>query len=151
MNLKEAMLKIDSLKAEIPGIIKGAEEVAVQRAWAEMLRRIFNEGKDSGEESLGRYSLSWSKVRAKAGRQTNYKDLEFTGKLRRSIIIGESNGSVVIGILKQSYKNKSDTVKVSESLEAMNKKDIFKLTNDEIEAAKEAGSNFFIREIMKRI
>jgi hypothetical protein len=37
------------------------------------------------------------------GRQTGYKDLEMSGQLRRSIIIGVSKGHNVIGILKQKY------------------------------------------------
>jgi hypothetical protein len=68
-----------------------------------------------------------------AGRQTEYVDLELTGSLRNSIRVGTQGDKVVIGItsLNESKKRK----KLEDDIY---KKDIFKPSNSDTNAAREA-------------
>lgn len=74
------------------------EKSVLLRLNAEMQQRIFNRGLASDESPMGPYrSASHRKRRQNAGRQVNYKDLEFTSDLRRSIVLGRLGRRNVIG------------------------------------------------------
>lgn len=106
--------------------VSDALVAGVNAARGEMSNRIFNQGKDTAGQSLGKYKGKKKKVDAKKlfkkkkrdflagtadefspyelkrirkGRQVRYKDLEFEGALRRGIVvIKETSQRVVCAI-----------------------------------------------------
>lgn len=72
-----------------------------------MKQRIFNKGKNSGEQPIGKYiDKWWMKVRKQGsakfpqkGRQINFVDLEYTGDLRNSIQVVKDNEGVALAII----------------------------------------------------
>ena len=63
-----------------------AEGAAAQNLLAEMELRIFNDGKDVSELSIGDYSEEYAELRKAAGLQVAYVDLTFTTDLKQSIV-----------------------------------------------------------------
>lgn len=71
--------------------------LGVNAGKARMEVRIFNEGRDVDGNPLGAYkSKTYKKKRQKAGRQINYKDEEFTGTLRRGVVVVKVNTTRVV-------------------------------------------------------
>lgn len=115
---------------------------ALNLTLGDFLFRIFNEGKDANGGQIGTYRSSWKKVREDNGRQTGYKDLEFSGELRRSIVVGEtSEGDAAIGFRfgKQAL--------IAEGQELQTGKEIFKLSETEKKQLSDAISNQLQKEI----
>jgi hypothetical protein len=74
----------------------------------EMLGRIFNDGKDSNDKSIGKYkSKSWIKTRSLNGRQTGFVDLQFTGDLFNSIQVVKRGNDVFIAIINDDDYQKA--------------------------------------------
>ena len=118
--------------------------IAANEVNAEFQNRVFNseEGaKDKTGKGLGGYSNKWAKVRKKAGRQTKFKDLEFTGSLRRSIRTArtENEAQILItsGLEVQKAKEKKK----------LTQKDIFSLSDSEKESFNEKVIKLFNNEI----
>lgn len=129
-NIEQVIERFKLIKGNLSGIdLSEALVVGVNAARGQMMFRIFNEGKDNKNQSLGIYVGKKEKLstesfekkvgkkkkeflvgqldefsqyqikRIKSGRQVKYKDLEFTGDLRRGIkTIKESNIRVVAAI-----------------------------------------------------
>jgi len=145
--IKEKALSIDLSEALVIG---------VNAAKATMQVRIFNRGEDAGNVSLGSYrgpkkSVSkkqfegrkieflfgqvddirlsqYEKKRVAKGRQIRYKDLEFTGTLRRGIVvIKESTIRVVCSIPDE------DLYKIARGQEKQINAEIFSLSDEERE------------------
>ena len=64
---------------------------------ASNISRIHNEGKAVDGSEIGSYAESTKKQRSKKGRQTQYKDLSFTGKLSKEFSFA-AVGSNTIGV-----------------------------------------------------
>lgn len=130
----------------------------------QMARRIFNEGKDSDGSDIGQYSVLTKKFRNLVGRRIDKVDLEMSGTLRRSLLVGTSDGVSVIGIAdtpepsgKASKRRKkgfatlqvrSTSKGISTEENAINqeqhfKKDIFAPSEEEIKR----GESTIIKEI----
>lgn len=77
-----------------------AELAAIKTLEADMKRRVFNDGKASDGTPLGPYRSRHRLKRQLAGRQVQYKDLEFEGDLRRSLTTGELDGHAVLGFTR---------------------------------------------------
>jgi len=74
------------------------EIAALSSLQGSYLQRIHNDRKATDGSSLGRYrSEQYKKKRRERGRQTEEKDLEFHGDLRRSVKIGKSRNNNVMG------------------------------------------------------
>ncbi|CAH1002674.1 hypothetical protein LEM8419_03546 [Neolewinella maritima] len=115
-----------------------ASLAAASTALGSMKRRIFNEG-EAEEGRIGRYrSRSYRKKRQKAGRQVDYKDLEFEGDLRRSIQVGARDDGAVIGFTSVHSRRIAEY----QETERQTGKDIFGLNENEIAKARRA----FLRE-----
>lgn len=144
-NIREMSENIDPSEALLVG---------VNAARGAMSNRIFNQGQDSSNNSLGEYKgnrvnvipkkkqknqeffvgvsvrllTPYEKKRVEAGRQVRYKDLEFTGTLRRGIVvIQESQRRVVCSIPND------DLFKIARGQEEQLKTQIFSLSDDERE------------------
>ena len=89
--------------------------------------RIFNEGKASDNNLIGKYrSLSYKKARESRGRQTGYKDLEFEGDLRRNLTVGTNKKDFVFGFATDKARL------IGGYQESQTNKEIFNPTADEI-------------------
>lgn len=105
---------------------------AAKTAEGEIKARIFNRG-GAVNGSIGKYrSRSYRKVRAKAGRQTGYKDLEFEGDLRRSIQTGKRRDGAVVGFTN------AKSAKIAGYQEDQTGKTIFKLSDAGLSKARKA-------------
>lgn len=146
-----------------------ALKFGVNAAMAEMQVRIFNKGLDSNSVSLGKYKgkkkgttllkgnpksgflagkrsqfTPYELKRLKAGRQVNYKDLEFTGDLRKGIIVVKESGTLVSCSI---INNK--LILISEGQEDQLKTEIFSLSDHEkqilIDNTSEALKQLYVR------
>jgi hypothetical protein len=133
-NLDQIIARFKLIKADVQTVdFSDALLGGVNQAKARMENRIFNQGQDVNNNSLGKYRGRKKRVskarfegkkteflfgdttgnnplnlsqyelkRVEKGRQVRYKDLEFTGALRRGIVvIKETNTSVVCAIPNQ--------------------------------------------------
>jgi hypothetical protein len=75
-----------------------------------MKERIFLEGLNSEESPIGTgYSKRWGKVRTKKGLQTDFVDLKFSGRLRKSMTTkrADANTSVIVIDNDTDYQDKA--------------------------------------------
>lgn len=79
----------------------GIRTVVMNTTKGQIARRVFNEGEATDGSSIGSYTAASAEFRVKAGRRTDKVDLELTGTLRRSLVVGVSDGKVVLGMLEQ--------------------------------------------------
>ena len=105
---------------------------SMNRLLGSMKIRIFNQGRATDGGLIGPYISAWKNVRAKAGRQTAYKDLEFSSDLRNSIQVGTSSGEVVIGFLVDKSRL------IASGQEQQTGKEIFTPTQEEIDLTVES-------------
>lgn len=165
-NIDELIEKFKKLQSEVGAIdFSSALLVGVNAAMGKMTYRIFNLGQDASGLDFGKYTgkrsginkrtaarleklniaqdldietglTAYEKKRLKAGRQISYKDLEFTGDLRRAIVVGvESNTRVICWIPNdQEYKiAKYQEQQIAEIQGASEPVKIFALSKDEEE------------------
>lgn len=152
-NIGELIEKFKAIKERAQNVdLSDALVIGVNAAKGAMQFRIFNKGLDSGNVPLGSYRgaksnakntfseflvgvpagqlrLSpYEKKRVKKGRQIRYKDLEFTGTLRRGIVvIKESQVRVVCAIPNE------DLYKIAKYQEEQINAIIFELSEEERE------------------
>ena len=121
----------------ITPVMKDAESV--------LKRRIFNEGKATNGSKLGSYKTeAWKRKRQKAKRQTSYKDLEFSGDLRRDIVFGDVKKSKGVSTgqigfaggksIKETKKGKThitDYITIAKGQEEQTGKEIFAISEKE--------------------
>jgi len=154
--------KISELEKVIVESMPLAKEVALKTMLGLFLDRIFNKGRDSNDNPIGKYNpdfmvryyqanyprlnsgaknalkkfegkfVYYITLRRIAGRQIEYVDLQFSDEMFLSIIIGDYNGEKVIGF---SDSKNADKAKKNEN---NFKKIIFEPTQEEIEIAQEA-------------
>jgi hypothetical protein len=126
-NIDELIEKFQGIQSKAANIdFSEALLVGVNAARAAMDFRIFNEGKDSNEVSLGAYTgkkrnsrkkfkndqskqfliggadtsfTPYELKRVNRGRQIRYKDLEFTGDLRRGIVVVKESSTRVVCVI----------------------------------------------------
>ena len=90
--------KLQKLKKALSEIRARSEVVGILQLNADMQKRIFNQGLASDGKPMGPYlSAGHKKRRSNMQRQIGYKDLELTGALRRSLVVGESKGHSALG------------------------------------------------------
>lgn len=125
-NLDALIEKLKKRKDQLNGIDYSAALLqGANASMGEMKVRIFNDGKDKSGVVFGKYTgkkkllfvvnaekirrmriaeglgiddgfTDYEKKRLKAGRQVTYKDLEFTGDLRRGVVIGKDSETRII-------------------------------------------------------
>jgi len=109
-------------------------DILLNNAGAAIRRRIFNEG-GATDGKIGDYKTKSKLIREQKGLQTIYVDLEVTGTLRRSIQVGISENDKVLGIAEINYENNFSTDKNANVQEKNFKKEIFTISEKEIEIA----------------
>ena len=155
-NIGELIERFKILKEQARNVdLSDALVVGVNAAKAAMQFRIFNKGLDAGNTPIGSYKgpkkltandfseflvgdpgdtlqlSQYEKKRVKKGQQIRYKDLEFTGTLRRGIlVIKESQVRVVCAIPNENLFN------IAKWQEEYINAPIFSLTDQERELLK---------------
>lgn len=119
--------------------------LAVNEVSADFQLRIFNDQigyRDTkGNAPKPTYSDPYKKVRAKAGRQTNVVDLEFTGALRRSIkTVREQTGVKFVLSSEQEAK-------ISTYLEKYRGTKIFDLSESELKRITEIAVELMAKDL----
>ena len=101
---------------------------AIQEVKGEFTQRIFQKGKDSNNGIIGKYrSKTHINARKNYGRQTRFKDYNFTGSLFASVKIVNALNSVALAIVDSPEVDKSI------SLEKQDKKKVFDLSKQELQ------------------
>ena len=135
-----------TIEASAPAIEKLAQDAIVVHAndtLGQILQRIFNQGKDATGQKIGEgYSERYAELRESEGLQTQYVDLQRTGDLFNSIQAVVTEGKLTIGIVNNK------TSRISIYLEDRYKKDIFKASPQETEAALEAMRDYFMAGLL---
>ena len=97
-----------NVKKEIEMIVKliadNADRIRVSTfntVKGQMARRIWNNGIATDGSRIGSYSIPYKKRRNEAGFRIDTVDLELTGTLRRSFVVGTGEGRTVLGIAEQ--------------------------------------------------
>lgn len=131
--------ELSGIIQEFSGRVEAAEVAALERINGEMKARIFQNGLASdgtpldtfSTPALGRYSRGYGLKRQKAGRRTDAKDLEFHGDLRKSIAVGKTGQSNVIGFQYDAARL------IAEGQEKQTRKKIWTPSDEEIDNAME--------------
>ena len=92
----------------------------------QMVKRIFDDGKDASGAEIGEYTTGYVRTRERAGLGSSDKViLQFTGQMRNDFSVIENNGT-----LGHGFKNTANFDK-SEWVEETYDKEIFKFTEEE--------------------
>lgn len=85
-----------------------AEAAGIKTLEGDIKRRVFNKGQGT-DKPLGPYkSKAYKKIRTDRGNQVGYKDLEFTGDMRKTLVMGESEGHAALGFTLRLSAKKAD-------------------------------------------
>ena len=96
-NINTLKAKLAILKGQlIGGVYSDALIGGLSAAKSIMDRRIFNIGEDINGVKLGGYSTNYAKYRSDRGRQSNKKDLQFSGSLKSSIVVLTINNNKAV-------------------------------------------------------
>ncbi len=130
MNIQQAIGKIQKLDTllskEANKILfsptKGLEGI--------MKERIFLQGLNSDENPIGiGYSKRWGNVRTKKGLQTDFVDMKFSGRLRKSMTTKRADENTSVIVIDNDFDYKEKALKQEDLREFY----IFRPTNDEVD------------------
>lgn len=103
---EQTIRNIRRLEKELPEIVVGGLFAASNRLIAEQKFRIFNLGRTSRGNPLGRYrSKRWRELRKAKGRQIAKKDLQFQGELFRGFVVGRRGRQINFGFTRGVYND----------------------------------------------
>lgn len=106
-NTKAILARLALIRASVAaGAFSDALVAGLNAGMGAMKLRIFNQSLDATGGSLGDYEPTYARDRRRAGRQTENKDLEFTGTLRRAIeVVTVNNRRAEIRIVSDDQAN----------------------------------------------
>ena len=91
--------------------INGIRTVTFNTVKGDMSRRIFNNGIATDGSRIGNYAPMTKKIRNELGRRIDTVDLNITGTLQKSLVVGTEGGKVVVGMLEQNEPKTKGTRK----------------------------------------
>lgn len=138
-------ISVDFSKA-IADLFPKYSDIFLNNAGAEIRRRIFNEG-GATEGKIGNYKPKSRLIRDQRGQETGYVNLEDTGTLRRAIQVGVDGESKALGIAEINYGNGWTTDKNARQQEQNFKKEIFSLSEKEIENAANGADEWLSKQL----
>lgn len=143
--MKKLDQKIDELIYLLETKLPLAEEVALNTLRGAFTFRIFNIGNATDGTKIGDYKDGpyKNKIRKDGGYQTGYVDLQLTGGLLFSIVVGDGVGHKVLGY------NNIEAAKIAGYNEERYKKPIFEPSAEEKAIAQEAYLDYLREEIQK--
>ena len=114
-NINKVLGELEKGLRKIQNTEPVVQEIAVSLA-ASNTRRIHNEGQNVSGGQIGQYKTSTKRIRAKAGRQTSFVDLSFSGKTSKEFVAEPVAGGWVVGFINPSGRkfSSSDIFKVQE-------------------------------------
>lgn len=148
----------DVFKDDVKLIVRAVEKninrarlVAYNSVKGDISRRVFQQGIASDGTQIGNYTVSTAKQRQRGGRQTAKVDLEWTGTLRRSLVVGTENDKVTMGFVENNepktstkggvvrVKGLSDFTTTENAIQQEKNfgKDIFAPTTEEIDKSQD--------------
>ncbi len=77
------------------------QQVGYNNMKGSLVRRIFNNGESTDGGPIGQYAFTTKRSRQRRGFQISRVDLEISGTLRRSIIVGKFGDELVLGMKDQ--------------------------------------------------
>lgn len=123
-------------------LVKKSEKFLTKKQRAILAKKRLKIGKNNTEDFEG---LTYKELRELKGLQTDFVDLQFTGRLFESIQVVQKEGKATVAITDK------DRAKISDYLEDKYEKTIFALGKDEKLEVMEKTSIFAQREISKII
>ena len=137
--------KIEGSLDEISALPGKLELFSAQESFAIFMERTFSKGgvKDVNGNLLKPYTAAYKKVREKnkPSLQTDFKDLQVTGKLFRSINPGLSAGKPAMGLTNE------DSAKIAGYQEEQNNTVIFALSSEERGVVIEKTNEYLIENL----
>ena len=135
---------LEDIAKNIPTIVEKISEVVMGELNVEMQNRIFEQSNDvlgMGIKYGESYSEEWEERRLKAGKQVLYIDLQFTGKLRKSITRTKdtSGESIIWGNFVEARK--------ADNIEVLYEQIIFAPSKTESEKVLTSFENIFYESI----
>jgi hypothetical protein len=143
--MKTISSRIDEIILVLEKEIPNAEEAALNTLLGVYSYRIFNKGNSTDGSKIGDYKEGGykNKTRKDGGYQVGYVDLQLTGGLFFSIVIGESGQRKVLGY------NNIEAAKIAGYNEERYKKDIFKPSIEEQAIARNAFLDYLREKIQE--
>jgi len=105
-NINEVLEGLQNDLKKIENTEPVIREIAVSLA-SSNTRRIHNEGQRVSGSQIGNYKPSTKRIRNKAGRQTSFVDLSFTGQLSKDLVAESVPGGWVVGFINPSGRTPS--------------------------------------------
>jgi hypothetical protein len=149
-NEAKEMSKVDKIAEVIAEVVQKLPQLTAFEVSALHKQRVFNRGENPQGQQIQYKSEYYKKKRQQAGRQTNYIDFEFEGKLRRSLKVGEeASGQIVYGVDDSMNENVSN----KDLLSYINNRfdDFMIVSEDEKNKAIETAQRFFKDNVIKGI
>lgn len=106
------MQAIQTIIKQLDTVIEDAKQDAVKTIYGTMLERVFNDGKKSDGNQIGKYeSEAYKEKRRKKGLQVGFVDLTFTTTLNKSVVsnsidqiyFNNSYGQIIGGYQDKRY------------------------------------------------
>lgn len=137
--------KIDKIGRAVLKARNRAEIASLKTLEGLMKRRIHNSGLKSDGTKMKPYSAMWSAVRQGAGKQVAYKDLQFTGDLRRNYTVGKNGKDNALGFLNFRARRKAVDIHEIEGGQ------VFSPTDGEVKRLIDSYVQVLIRNIRQNI
>lgn len=96
--------------------INGIRTVTFNTVKGQMSRRIFQQGQSTDGSPIGQYATSTKKFRNEVGRRIDKVDLELTGTLRQSLIVGTEGKQVTMGFTEATEPEVQAVSKIKETI-----------------------------------
>lgn len=137
--------RIDEIILVLEKEVPNAEEAALNTLLGAYAYRIFNQGKATDGSKIGDYKEGRYKnnVRKDGGYQVGYVDLQLTGGLFFSIVIGDNGPRKVLGY------NNIDAAKIAGYNEERYSKNIFLPSQEEQDIARNAFLDYLREKIQQ--
>ena len=144
------VFEADFLKG-IPKIKEKLDGVLMLNLRGTLGVRIHNKGQATDGSQIGYYDDEYKKVREGKGQETGYVNLQDTGELAKSLIVGEEKGQKVLGFEEIMYENGFDTIENTEVQEDNFGKEIFSPSEKEIDKAYSGAERSISKDLDKLI
>jgi hypothetical protein len=130
MTIDQAILKLGKLEALLTNEANKILLTPTRGVEGVMKERIFLKGLNSDENPIGiGYSALWGDIRKKKGLQTDFVDLKFSGRLRKSMTTKVADKDSVVIMIDNDFDYKEKALKQEDLREFY----IFRPTDDEVD------------------
>lgn len=133
---------LEKVASKLPQLFYDMAVVCASNAKASHRKRL-----DRGEPKKSYKSAAYKKLRESKGRQTDYIDMQLSGELVRSMVVGNEGQDAVYGV-KNVNVGKTDTSTIYRGQVERNKHgDLIKTNSEDVRKGLEASNRFFTDKI----